>query len=114
MESSPNTQDFQKYYNDGAFWHKLASFAKKAGTKLIYIALLLYYTLNSTGISKMDRAAIYGADYIPFIGYTDDLSILLYAYTRIRRNINDDIRQSAKDKMKSFFGSYSSKDIEGY
>ena len=126
MESSPNTQDFQKYYNDGAFWHKLASFAKKAGTKLIYIALLLYYTLNSSGISKMDRAAIYGAlgyfifpldiipDYIPFIGYTDDLSVLLYAYSRIHRNINDDIRQSAKNKMKSFFGSYSSKDIEGY
>ena len=126
MEAIKKTKDFEKYYNDSAFWSKLASFAKYAGTKLIYIALLLYYTLSSNSVSRMDRAVIYGAlgyfifpldiipDYVPFFGYTDDLSVLLYAYSRIKSNINEDIRQNAKNKMSSFFGSYNSKDIEGY
>ena len=74
----------------------------------------------------MDRTIIIGAlgyfifpldiilDYIPFIGYTDDLSILLYAYRRIRANLNDDIRAKAKMKLSSFIGNYNSEEINEY
>ena len=74
----------------------------------------------------MDRAVIFGAlgyfifpldivpDYIPFVWYTDDLTILLYAYRRIKANLNNDIRSKAKNKLSSFFGSYNSKDIDEY
>ena len=126
MENHENTNNYEKYYNEGAFWHKIANIAKKAGTKLIYISLLLYYTLCSSGISKTDKAIIIGAlgyfifpldiipDYIPFVGYTDDLSILLYAYRRVRANLNDDIRAKAKNKLSSFFGKYNSEEIDEY
>ena len=100
--------------------------AKKAGIKLIYIALLLYYYLQSSHISTKDKAIIYGAlgyfifpfdiipDYIPFIGYTDDLSILMYAYKKVKSKIDDHIREKAKNKLNSFFGNYEQSQIAEY
>ena len=126
MENYQKTEDYEKYYNEKSFWSKIKSISKKAGLKLIYIAFLLYYTLSSNYISKMDRTIIIGAlgyfifpldfipDYIPFFGYTDDLTILLYAYKRVKANLNDDIRNKAKDKLSYFFGKYNIGEIEGY
>ena len=126
MENYQKTEDYEKYYNEKSFWSKIKSISKKAGLKLIYIAFLLYYTLSSNNISKMDRAIIVGAlgyfifpldfipDYIPFFGYTDDLTVLLYAYRRVKANLNDNIRNKAKDKLSHFFGKYNTREIEGY
>ena len=126
MESFEKAKDFGKYYNENSFWKTIAYIAKKAGLKLIYISFLLYYTLNSSNITKTDRTIIIAAlgyfifpldiipDYIPFVGYTDDLSILLFAYRRIRANLNDDIRNKAKSKLSSFFGNYDSREINEY
>ena len=127
MESlKENTEEYEKHYNDSSFWNKVLSMAKKAGLKLIYIALLLYYTLQSRNVSTKDKAIIYGAlgyfilpidiipDYIPIIGYTDDMSILIYAYNRIKSNIDDNIREKAKHKLNSIFGSYDKTEIEEY
>ena len=127
MESlKENTEEYEKHYNDSSFWNKVLSMAKKAGLKLIYVALLLYYTLQSRNVSTKDKAIIYGAlgyfilpidiipDYIPIIGYTDDMSILIYAYNRIKSNIDDNIREKAKHKLNSIFGSYDKTKIEEY
>ena len=127
MESlKENTEEYEKHYNDSSFWNKVLSMAKKAGLKLIYVALLLYYTLQSRNVSTKDKAIIYGAlgyfilpidiipDYIPIIGYTDDMSILIYAYNRIKSNIDDNIREKAKHKLNSIFGSYDKTQIEEY
>ena len=127
MESlKENTEEYEKHYNDSSFWNKVLSMAKKAGLKLIYIALLLYYTLQSRNVSTKDKAIIYGAlgyfilpidiipDYIPIIGYTDDMSILIYAYNRIKSNIDDNIKEKAKHKLNSIFGSYDKTEIEEY
>ena len=126
MENFEKAKAFGKYYNENSFWKTITYVAKKAGLKLIYISFLLYYTLNSNNITKTDRAIIIAAlgyfifpldiipDYIPFVGYTDDLSILLFAYRRIRANLNDDIRNKAKSKLTSFFGNYDSGVINEY
>ena len=126
MENFEKAKAFGKYYNENTFWKTITYVAKKAGLKLIYISFLLYYTLNSNNITKTDRAIIIAAlgyfifpldiipDYIPFVGYTDDLSILLFAYRRIRANLNDDIRNKAQSKLSSFFGNYDSGEINEY
>ena len=126
MESDPDTKQYEQHYNESSFWNKVLSMAKKAGLKLIYLALLLYYTLESRNVSKTDKAIIIGAlgyfilpfdvipDYIPFIGYTDDMTILYYAYKRVKTNINDHIREKAKNKLDSIFGQYDSQEIAEY
>ena len=127
MESlNKNTEEYEKHYSESSFWNKVLSMAKKAGLKLIYVALLLYYTLQSRNVSTKDKAIIYGAlgyfilpidiipDYIPIIGYTDDMTILIYAYNRIKSNINDHIREKAKNKLNSIFGNYDKAEIAEY
>ena len=126
MEIIKDTKDYQQHYNENSFWNKVLSIAKKAGLKLIYISLLLYYTLKSRNVSNTDKAIICGAlgyfilpidiipDYIPFVGYTDDMTILIYAYKRIKSNIDDNIREKAKYKLNSIFGNYNKSEIEEY
>ena len=126
MEENQDTTKYQQHYDENSFWNKVKSMAKKAGIKLIYIALLLYYYLQSSHISTKDKAIIYGAlgyfifpfdiipDYIPFIGYTDDLSILTYAYKKVKSKIDDHIREKAKNKLNSFFGNYEQSQIAEY
>ena len=126
MEENQDTTQYQQHYDENSFWNKVKSIAKKAGIKLIYIALLLYYYLQSSHISTKDKAIIYGAlgyfifpfdiipDYIPFIGYTDDLSILMYAYKKVKSKIDDHIREKAKNKLNSFFGNYEQSQIAEY
>ena len=126
MESNQNTDQYETHYNENSFWNKVTYYAKKAGVKLIYIALLLYYYLQSSHVSTKDKAIIYGAlgyfifpfdiipDYIPFIGYTDDLSILIYAYNKVKSKIDDDMRDKARNKLNSFFGNYEQSEIAGY
>ena len=126
MEENQDTTKYEQHYDENSFWNKVKSMAKKAGIKLIYIALLLYYYLQSSHISTKDKAIIYGAlgyfifpfdiipDYIPFIGYTDDMTILIYAYNRVKSNINDHIREKAKNKLNSIFGNYEQNEIAEY
>ena len=90
------------------------------------MALLLYYTLKSSHVSNTEKAIICGAlgyfilpidiipDYIPFIGYTDDLTVMIYAYNRVKSNIDDNIREKAKYKLHSILGHYDNSEIEGY
>ena len=114
MEIEENS-DYAKNYSDNSFWNKVLNIAKKAGIKIIYLALLLYYALNSNNLSLRDRATIYFAlgylilpvdlipDSIPIIGLTDDFGVLINAFKRIKENITDDIRKQAKDKLIEIF-----------
>ena len=114
MEIEENS-DYARNYSDNSFWNKVLSIAKKAGIKIIYLALLLYYALNSNNLSLRDRATIYFAlgylilpvdlipDSIPIIGLTDDFGVLINAFKRIKENITDDIRKQAKDKLIEIF-----------
>ena len=52
-------EDLEKYsshYNENELWEKLRKFAKKAGIKVTYAALLLYYVLKNPATSGKDRA----------------------------------------------------------
>lgn len=58
------TEDLQEYqdnYNESGLWNKVKKVAKKAGLKVIYLVLLLFYTLHSETVSLADKAKIYGA-----------------------------------------------------
>lgn len=96
---------------------KLSKFAKKAGIKVVYAALLLYYVLQSKDVPAKEKAKIIGAlgylilpvdlipDAIPVLGFTDDLTALLWAIHAVRSYITLEIEQQAKRRLSDWFGS---------
>ena len=97
------------------FVEKIASIAKRAGAKLVYAALILYYTLQSDKISTANKAMIIGAlgymispldvipDAIPIAGLTDDLAVLLFVLKKVWTDIDPEIQKKAKDRLSKWF-----------
>lgn len=110
--------DFMYYANkfsQSEFVEKVSRIAKRAGAKLVYAALILYYTLQSDKVSKADKAIIIGAlgymispldvipDAIPIAGLTDDLAVLLYVLKKVWTGVDPDIIASAQEKLSKWF-----------
>jgi len=110
--------DFMKYkdrFTKGGFIEKISRIAKRAGAKLVYAALILYYTLESDKVSLKDKATIIGAlgylispldvipDAIPLAGLGDDFAVLLYVLQRVWGNVEEEIKQKARAKLNQWF-----------
>ena len=110
--------DFMNYsgkFSKKEFAEKLSRIAKRAGAKLVYAALILYYTLQSDKVSKSDKAIIIGAlgymispldvipDAIPIAGLTDDLAVLLYVLKKVWTDIDPAIMDQAKKRLTKWF-----------
>ena len=101
-------------FSNSEFVEKIARIAKRAGAKLVYVALILYYTLQSDKVSTTDKAIIIGAlgymispldvlpDAIPIVGLTDDLAVLLYVLNKVG-NVSEEIKEKAKAKLVKWF-----------
>jgi len=119
-----NLSQYEKHFSFNGLMSKIKETAKKAGLKAIYMALLLYYALESPTISVMDKAIIYGAlgyfispidivpDILPLIGLSDDIAVLAWAFSRVKHNVNDMTREKAKTKLKIWFGNFDEKEID--
>ena len=110
--------DFMNYggkFSKRDFTEKIARIAKRAGAKLVYAALILYYTLQSENVSKKDKAIIIGAlgymispldaipDASPIAGLTDDLAVLLYVLKKVWTDIDPEIQAKAKKRLSKWF-----------
>ena len=110
--------DFMAYANKFSasdFTEKISQIAKRAGAKLVYAALILYYTLQIDKISKKDKMIIIGAlgymispldvipDAIPIAGLTDDLAVLLYVLKKVWTEVDSEIKLKAKEKLSKWF-----------
>ena len=113
-----NLPDFMKYkdrFSNSGFVEKISRVAKRAGAKLVYAALILYYTLESDRVPVKDKAVIIGAlgylispldvvpDAIPIAGLGDDLAVLIYVLHKVWGGVSDEVRQKAKAKMGQWF-----------
>ena len=115
---------YEKHFSFNGLMTKIKDTAKKAGLKAIYMALLLYYALESPTISTLDKAIIYGAlgyfispidivpDILPLIGLSDDIAVLAWAFSRVKHNVTDMTREKAKTKLKIWFGNFDEKEID--
>ena len=52
----PDLQKYKDIFTDQRFTEKISRIAKRAGAKLVYAALILYYTLKSDKVSIKDKA----------------------------------------------------------
>lgn len=113
-----NLPDFMKYkdsYTSSGFIDKISHVAKRAGAKLVYVALILYYTLQSDKVSLKDKAIIIGAlgylispldvipDAIPIAGLGDDLAVLMYVLNKVWVEVPADVKDKAHGKLSKWF-----------
>lgn len=55
-----NIEKYQKYYSDSRFWRKVLTLGRKAGLKVVYAALLLYYLMVDGSVPVKDKIWITG------------------------------------------------------
>ena len=125
MRTPNEIEKYQENYSDSGLQRKMKSVARWAGAKVMYAALLLYYVLQSPTISKTDKGKIYGAlgyfilptdlvvDFLPVVGYSDDLAALMIALHAVATNITPEVKAQAKAKLSKWFGKKSQKKIDG-
>jgi len=111
----PDFMSYANKFSQSEFVEKISRIAKRAGSKLVYAALILYYTLQSDRISKTDKAIIIGAlgymispldvipDAIPIAGLTDDFAVLIYVLKKVWTDIDPSIIEQAKEKLSKWF-----------
>ena len=111
----PDLSKYKEKFTKNEFIEKIQRIAKRAGAKLVYAALILYYSVESDKVSIKDKDIIIGAlgylitpldlvpDAIPLAGLGDDLTVLVYVLQKIWGNIDDDVKQKAKDKLSQWF-----------
>lgn len=110
--------DFMKYkdkFTPKGFVEKIQRIAKRAGAKMVYGALLLFYTLDSDKVSVKDKAIIIGAlgylispvdvipDAIPLAGLSDDLAVLIYVIHKVWNELSEEVKEKAKAKLTKWF-----------
>ena len=110
--------DFMNYANKFSkrdFVEKIARIAKSAGAKLVYAALILYYTLQSDKVSATNKAMIIGAlgylispldvvpDAIPIAGLADDLGVLVFVLKKVWTDVDPDIQVKARQRLSKWF-----------
>jgi len=113
----PDFMSYANKFSQSEFVEKISRIAKRAGAKLVYAALILYYTLQSDRVSKTDKAIIIGAlgymispldvipDAIPIAGLTDDFAVLMYVLKKVWTDIDPSIVEQAKERLSKWFDS---------
>lgn len=120
----PDFMSYSDKFSNRDFLDKVQRIAKRAGSKLVYGSLLLYYTIQSDKVSRTDKAIIIGAlgylispldvmpDAIPIVGLADDMAVLVYVLKKVWSLISDEARVNAKNKMKLWFDEDEMQDVE--
>ena len=111
MRTPKNIEQYGSRYSESGLTVKLSRATRWAGAKIIYAVLLLYYVLRSEAVSLSDKSKIYGAlgyfilptdmvvDFIPMVGYTDDMAALVWALHAIKKNLTPEIKAQARTKL---------------
>jgi uncharacterized membrane protein YkvA (DUF1232 family) len=111
----PDFMNYSNKFSKRDFVEKIARIAKGAGAKLVYAALILYYTLQSDKVSATNKAMIIGAlgylispldvvpDAIPIAGLADDLGVLVFVLKKVWTDVDPEIQVKARQRLSKWF-----------
>jgi len=114
MKQGKNLHKYSKYYTESAFRQKLATLSGKVGGKLLYYIIVLYELMRDKDIPLRNRLVFVAAlgyfilptdlisDFLPGLGFTDDLAFLTYAMASATDYITPEVREKAKKKVDQF------------
>ena len=109
-------EGYKKEFSESKFWNKITKYAKKAGLKVVYTALLLFYAFKRPETPFWAKSIITGVlgylispidfipDLTPVLGYTDDMAMLGFGLATVAVYINAQVKENAKQKITSWFG----------
>jgi uncharacterized membrane protein YkvA (DUF1232 family)/uncharacterized tellurite resistance protein B-like protein len=119
---STSEEEFDSYkltitYSDEVFWQRLGGLASQAGKTVVESALTLFYLAQDPNVPAKEKLLIGGAlaylilpvdavpDFLPAVGFTDDLAALTAAATTVIMCINaDEAKKAARKKIEEWFG----------
>ncbi|MCB0521608.1 MAG: DUF1232 domain-containing protein [Lewinellaceae bacterium] len=114
---------YSRHFSENRLLNKAQHYAREAGLKVVYSALLLYFAFTRKETPVYAKNIILGVlgyfispidaipDLTPILGYTDDLGVLSFGLVTIACYINDDVRISARKKLKAWFGEFNLQEL---
>jgi uncharacterized membrane protein YkvA (DUF1232 family) len=109
-------EKYSKHYSEKSFWRKVRKYGKKAGREVVEKALWLFYASMNAEMPREQKLMILGAlgyfilpfdlipDFIPVVGYGDDLAALAAAVRQVLKYIDDDVKRKTDEKLDKWFG----------
>ena len=123
MKAPKNLEKYGSNFDSEKFLKKLRRTVRRLGAKAVYYALILYYALQDPQISRKDKTLILGAlgyfllpldlipDFLPALGFTDDIAALGYAVYKVIRCVSPDVKSKAEEKVYEWFGDVDQSDL---
>jgi uncharacterized membrane protein YkvA (DUF1232 family) len=111
MKQGKNFHKYSKYYSESAFLKKLTNLSGKLGSTLLFYVIVLYELMRDNDIPLKKRLVFVAAlgyfilptdlisDFLPGLGFTDDLAFITYAMASATDYITPELREKAKKKV---------------
>ena len=124
MKAPKNIERYGVNYSENRLLSKLSRAVHWANAKIVYAALVLYYDQRNDAVTRADQSKIYGAlgyfilptdmvlDFIPMVGYTDDMAALMWAIHTLTKNLTPEIKAQARLKLGEIVKDYDEKKID--
>lgn len=112
----PTVIQTARWYSGPRLWKALSKATRLAGEKTLVTALTLFYCLQDKDTPPKAKAVIVGAlgyfilpidlipDFLPGIGYSDDMSVLVIALGTVTAYIKDEHKAKASERFDKLLG----------
>jgi len=109
-------ESFLAHFDGATFMKAAKSYLRSSGMQVVYAVLLLYFAYNKPGTPSWAKRIILGAfayvlapmdaipDLSPFLGFTDDLGVLMFGIVSVAGHIDTSVKVEARDKLQDWFG----------
>jgi uncharacterized membrane protein YkvA (DUF1232 family) len=115
MSHVKTTTNYLKYFSESKLLRKIHRSAEKLGIKLLFYVFILYFLMSDKDIPLKTRMVFMAAlgyfilpmdlisDLLPGLGFTDDLSFILYAVSMGGEYITAEVKERAKERINGIF-----------
>ncbi len=111
MKYIKNIKQYIEYYDESELSAIIGSIGKKIGKQVVMSILVIAALLSDTKIPMKTRMVFMAAlgylilptdlvaDFLPVIGFTDDIAFLTYVVSNAREYITPEIKDKARNQM---------------
>ena len=116
MKRIKKASDYAKHYSESDLFKKLKKASGSVGSQVLYYVLMLYFLIADKTIPMKVRLAFVAAlgyfilptdlvtDFLPVIGYTDDMALLTFVIGNATNYITPEIKEKAEIMRAAIIG----------